>query len=208
MTISLYNTTYDTLPESIPVFPLHGVLLLPGGNLPLNVFESRYIKMCDDALRSNRLIGIIQPRKMDSDILYPIGCVGKIVEFTETPDGRYEITLKGINRFTVAQELEVITPYKQVKPDWSTFDKDMAASASCLGIERDKLNEMLKKYFDKQGMVCDWDAVAEAPDRQIMSCLAMACPFEPAEKQAILEQKCCHEQAKMFIAMLEMELYK
>lgn len=203
-----YTIEYRPLPDSLPVFPLHGVLLLPGGQLPLNVFEPRYLQMFDDALRTDRLIGMIQPRTSDGDALYDIGCAGRIIGLTETPDGRYEIMLQGISRFKVVSELKTTKLYRRVQTDWDQFVDDFTAEHSCLGMDRDKLKDMLTRYFEKQEMNCDWEALEKAPDMRIMTCLAMACPFDPAEKQALLEQKSCQDQAKMFVAMLEMELYK
>jgi len=203
-----YGLTSDNLPASLPIFPLYGVMVLPGGQLPLNIFEPRYLAMFNDALKSNRLIGIVQPRAQNSDDLYTIGCAGKIVEFIETADGRYVVELRGISRYKIANEIKATTPYRQVQADWSLFPNDITANNACLGIDREKLNSLLQRYFKQQGMDCDWEAITKAPDMRIMSCLAMACPFGAAEKQAFLEQTCCHEQAKMFIAMLEMELYK
>ncbi len=207
MVQTVYGFHSDNLPASLPVFPLHGVMVLPGGHLPLNIFEPRYLTMFDDALQGNRLIGMIQPRDAGSDDFYTVGCAGKIVEFAEMPDGRYEVQLRGISRYHVATNIDAETPYRQIQVDWSGFPNDITADHSCLGLDRERLNSLLQRYFKQQEMDCDWDALAAAPDMRVMSCLAMTCPFGAAEKQALLEQTCCHEQAKMFIAMLEMELY-
>lgn len=199
----------ENMPDMLAIFPLHGVLLLPGGQLPLNIFEPRYLAMVDEALRTNRLIGIIQPRIENEEELYTTGCAGKIVSFTETPDGRYEITLKGISRFDLSEELPVHTKnFRSVTPDWASYESDLNIDPSCLGLDRNKLKSLLKQYFAQQEMECDWSAIDEAPDGKLMTCLSMTCPFEPAEKQALLEEKCCKKRAQMFITMMEMELYK
>jgi Lon protease-like protein len=196
------------LPDNMPVFPLHGVLLLPGGQLPLNIFEPQYLRMFDDALRTNRLIGMAQPRKPDEHDLYNIGCAGRIIEFVETNDGRYEVVLKGISRFRIKEEIAAVGGYRRIRPDWQEFEKDLQNEQGCLGLDREHLKTLLMRYFEKQGMNCDWEAVDKVADGKLMTCLSMICPFKPVEKQALLEEKCCKERSRIFIAMLEMELYK
>ena len=191
------------LPAELPVFPLSGVLLLPRGQLPLNVFEKRYKAMVDDALRADRLIGIIQPRQ-NGETLFNTGCAGKIIGFSETEDGRYEITLKGISRFSVAGELPGIKGgYRRVITDWSAFlgDTDPAVN---LDLDRDKLKALLKTYFDLQGMDCDWSAVDGATDDKLITCLSMVCPLNAGEKQALLEAACCKTRGDLFLTLLEM----
>lgn len=199
---------YRDLPEELPIFPLTGVLLLPGGRLPLNIFEPRYLAMFDDALSSNRLIGMIQPRVFNGQELYSIGCAGRVVEFVETPDGRYEVVLSGLSRFSIGDEITSTKGYRRVRPQWSDFESDITYANSCLGLERPKLKALLQSYFSQQEMSCDWDAFDEATDGKLMTCLSMTCPFEPAEKQALLEEKCCKARAKMFMTLLEMEVRK
>lgn len=200
--------TYEELPQTLPIFPLHGVLLLPGGQLPLNIFEPRYLAMFDAALRADRLIGIIQPKQSGHQDLYRVGCAGRIIAFTETPDGRYEVTLKGVSRFAFEDELDITDGYRRVKPIWTEFPDDVSAEKMCLGVEREKLKDLLRRYFKQQGMECDWKAIDEATDGKLMTCLSMACPFEPVEKQALLEEKCCKKRASMFMTLLEMEVCK
>ena len=194
------------LPEELPIFPLTGVLLLPGGRLPLNIFEPRYLAMFDDALRSNRLIGMVQPRTYKGQELYSIGCAGRIIEFVETPDGRYEIVLSGLSRFHLGDEMCTRHGYRRVRPQWDAFHNDITDAECCLGLERPKLKALLQNYFAQQDMSCDWDAFDEATDAKLITCLSMTCPFNPAEKQALLEEQCCTERAKMFMTLLEMEV--
>jgi Lon protease-like protein len=199
--------TEQDLPGILPVFPLGGVLLLPRGHLPLNVFENRYKAMVDDALRTHRMIGIIQPRMMGSDdshALFHTGCAGRIIAFKETDDHRYEITLRGISRFNIARELPLTRPgYRTVEPNWTAFQSDLGP-ADTLNIDRDKLKTLLRSYFDMEGMECSWAAVDNATDDKLITCLSMVCPLDAREKQALLEAACCKSRAEMFMALLEM----
>lgn len=195
-----FAASYKTLPENLPIFPLEGVLLMPFGRLPLNIFEPRYMQMVEDALKGDRLIGMIQPKNKDE--LYNVGCVGKIVEFSETEDGRYLITLQGLSRFAVGSELQVETPYRQVRADWSVYKSDIERQ-KCLGVDRERLCGLLSAYFEKEDMSCDFTKFDDAADGKLITCLAMVCPFEPAEKQALLEKNCCVERAQLFMDMLE-----
>jgi len=198
-----YAPDFSALPENLPVFPLPGVLLLPSGNLPLNIFEKRYLKMVEDALGTNRMIGMIQPRGGDETRLYDVGCAGKITEFRETDDGRYLITLTGISRFKIDEEIKTNTPYRQVRAGWTPYKHDLEPSP-CLDLDREKLKSLLQLYFSSQEMDCDWKAVEKAPDAKLVTCLAMVCPFDPKEKQALLEAPCCKTRAGAFMTMLEM----
>ena len=197
---------FNDLPESLAVFPLASAFLLPSGQLPLNIFEPRYVQMIEDAMRSNRLIGMILPQidqtEKETPILEKTGCAGKIIEFSETMDGRYLITLAGIYRFNIDEELSTDKLYRTVKPDWAPYETDTKAF-SCLGLDRDKLKTLLKDYFVQHEMDCSWQAVDDAPDGKLITCLSMICPFEHQEKQALLEAPCCKTRAQMFMSMLE-----
>ncbi len=196
-----YAPDFNALPETLAVFPLEGVLLLPAGGLPLNVFEPRYLAMVEDSLAADRLIGMIQPK--DGEALYDTGCAGKITEFSETPDGRYRIMLTGICRFKIREELKTDEPYRRIRPGWEPY-KDDLAPRDCLDIDRRKLTALLQSYFTAQDMNCDWGAIEKAPDGKLITCLAMICPFDPQEKQALLEAPCCKTRAETFMTMLEM----
>lgn len=197
------------LPETLPIFPLRGVLLLPNGQLPLNIFEPRYVAMVEDALAGDRLIGMVQPQGpevpeiLDDTPVFSSGCAGKITEFSETEDGRYLITLTGISRFDIAEELVVERGYRRARPLWKPYEDDINQK-SCLDLDRERLRALLEKYFVKEGMDCDWSAIDDAPDGRLITCLSMVCPFDAGEKQALLEAKCCKTRADMFMAMLEM----
>lgn len=200
---------FDELPETLPIFPLEGVLLLPSGNLPLNVFEPRYLAMIEDAMASTRMIGMVQPKGKDlkeikdDEPVFTTGCAGKITEFSETTDGRYLITLTGICRFTIENELPMNRGYRKVQSGWEAYRADLDAQ-TCSELDRGHLKTLLEKYFEKEGMQCDWQAVDDAPDNKLITCLSMVCPFDPCEKQALLEAQCCDTRAKMFMTMLEM----
>lgn len=200
---------FEKLPEALAIFPLPGVLLLPTGHLPLNIFEPRYLKMVESAMAGSRMIGMVQP-KSDHELkphVYETGCAGKITEFEETKDGRYLVTLTGICRFKIASELDAATPYRQVKPDWSSFEKDIDVEA-CLNIDRKKLHGLLQTYFADQGLDCDWKIIEDATDGKLITCLSMICPFDVKEKQALLEAPCCKTRADTFMTMLEMAVHE
>lgn len=195
---------FDDLPDVLPVFPLQSVLLLPRGQLPLNIFEPRYLAMVADALQGNRLIGIIQPRT--NNALYQTGCAGRITSFSETDDGRYLITLKGVCRFHAGQEQDMAAGgYRRVIATWSGFSGDITPPQS-LDIDRKKLSSLLASYFDMEGMKCDWAAIESASDEKLITCLTMACPLDAGEKQALLEAPCCKTRADLFMSLLEMAI--
>jgi Lon protease-like protein len=199
--VSAFVQKFEELPSALPLFPLGGVLLLPRGSLPLNIFEQRYVAMVDDAIRSDRLIGMVQPR--EDGTLYDVGCAGRIVSYNETSDGRYEIVLDGVCRFKVEQEWPQEKGYRRAKVQWSGYDHDMKV-VDCLDMDRSRLNGLLKEYFQLNGLTCSWAAVEGAPDEKLITTLAMICPFESHEKQALLEAGCCKERAQLFMTFLEM----
>jgi Lon protease-like protein len=195
--------TYD-LPDEIPVFPLSGVLLLPRGQLPLNIFEPRYIAMVDNALKTHRMIGIIQPREPGSDFLFTTGCAGRIVSFDETDEGHYQITLKGISRFFIQSELTADpSGYRRIRADWSEFPKD-PDPAGRFNLDRLRLKGLLRDYFDIEGMDCDMGSLDDVSDDNLITCLSMVCPLNANEKQALLEAKCGRTRSELFMTLLEM----
>ncbi|WP_158047678.1 LON peptidase substrate-binding domain-containing protein [Skermanella pratensis] len=202
-----FDPSFDQLPEIISIFPLAGVLLLPRGKLPLNIFEPRYLAMIDDALSGNRIIGIIQPSdplsRASAPPVYPIGCAGRITSFTETDDGRYLITLTGVSRFEIVRELPIVRGYRRVTASWERFAGDPSEPGPAL-FDRARLVEGLRTYFKIQGISANWDAIESTPDERLVTSLAMICPFEPSEKQALLECGTLSERASMMIAIIEM----
>ena len=199
-----YRTIAD-LPAVIPVFPLSGVILLPRTRLPLNVFEPRYLAMVDAAMYHYRVIGMIQPRAGEgekSQGLVDVGCVGRIVEYSETDDGRYLITLGGIARFHVSGERDTQTPYRQVAADYALFAEDLLSKEDPQ-IARDRLLAALKPYLSDRAMRTDWKSIEEAPAETLVNALCMLCPFEPGEKQALLEAPDLKVRADALITLLE-----
>lgn len=197
------------LPRTIPVFPLSGALLLPRGRLPLNIFEPRYLAMVRAALAGERIIGMIQPTDPDSPSrapeVYGIGCAGRITAFSETDDGRFLITLTGVTRFRVEEELSAVTPYRQVAADYAPFRDDLdPPEGTAAEIGRDRLLPALKAYLELNGMAADWKAIADAPAETLVNALAMICPFAPSEKQALLEAPTLSDRARVMIALIEM----
>lgn len=201
-----FAPAFSELPQTLPVFPLTSALLLPGGQLPLNIFEPRYLQMVEDALSTNRMIGMIMPKAGQGDVEKPAlektGCCGKIIDFSESADGRYLITLSGVYRYNIAEELETPKKYRIVKPDWSAYEGDHTRK-TCLDIDREELKQLLKDYFKIHGMDCDWQKVDTAGDEKLITCLSMVCPFDPQEKQALLEAQCCKTRKDLFLKMLE-----
>ncbi|GAA0586169.1 LON peptidase substrate-binding domain-containing protein [Rhizomicrobium electricum] len=201
-----YNTL-DDLPTILNVFPLSGVLLLPRGQLPLNVFEPRYLALVDAALAGDRLIAMIQPTQNEEQALKPtlaaIGCIGRITGFRESEDGRYLITLTGICRFRVAEELKTDTPYRRIIPDFTPYADDLTEPDEA-DFPRDRLLVALKDYLSRRDLKADWKSVMSAPPETLINALAMLCPFEPAEKQALLEAPSWPERVDTLIALLEM----
>lgn len=196
------------LPQVIPVFPLDGALLLPGGALPLNIFEPRYLNMIDDALAGSRMIGMVQTApggSRERPNLSGVGCIGRITSFSETGDGRYLITLTGLCRFALGRELLVATPYRQVAPDIARFEFDLAGADQDEGFDRPHFLSALKAYLDRRGLEIEWETAAEAPGEALVNSLAMALPFEAQEKQALLEARTVAERREILVAMMEIE---
>ncbi len=197
------------LPAVIPVFPLIGAVLLPKGLLPLNIFEPRYLRMIDDALGGARIIGMIQPRENDSGAkapLYDVGCAGRITAFQETGDGRYLISLTGLSRFRLAQEMDAATPYRQANADYSAFASDIGEDRSGARIDRDLLFDAMRGYFSAEGLSTDWTEAGAAPTEALVNSLAMGCPFAPNEKQALLEAGTLADRADCLIALMRMSV--
>ena len=209
MTRSPFDPDFEDLPEVLPVFPLEGVLLLPGGRLPLNIFEPRYLAMVRDAIAGDRLIGMVQPSddgaEQGSAPVYRTGCTGRIISFEETGDGRYLITLGGLIRFDIESELPLLKGYRQVTADYERFRADLEEDDGA--IDRESLLSALGGYFESTGIESDWQTIEDAPDEQLVTSLAMACPFEPSEKQALLEARTLPERAEAMTAILKMSAH-
>jgi uncharacterized protein len=205
-----------SLPATIPIFPLSGVLLLPRGRLPLNIFEPRYLAMTKDALGGERLIGMVQPSEPQDDNrgggqmnppVYPVGCAGRITAFAETDDGRYLITLTGVSRFRIKEELPLLSGYRRVVADWAPFARDRDETAEP-GFDRERFARALKGYFAQRQISADWEAIEKAPGEHLLTSIAMLCPFAPNEKQALLEAGDLEERARLLVALIEMATIK
>jgi Lon protease-like protein len=206
MTRGAFDPAFADLPRRLAVFPLTGVLLLPGGRLPLNIFEPRYLAMTRHALGQGGMLGMIQPLEGSGDEgdppLYRTGCMGRIVEFRETDDGRYLITVAGLIRFDVSAEPQREELFRSVVADWSRYQRDLDEDEP--EFERERLVEALKPYFRRRGVKADFASIAAAPADKLVTSLAMICPFTPSEKQALLEAKDATQRAKLLIALIEM----
>jgi Lon protease-like protein len=202
------------LPPVIPVFPLPGALLLPRGQMPLNIFEPRYLAMVDDAMADrHRLIGMIQPDTghpgpEEKPNLFKVGCVGRITQIAETGDGRYLIQLTGIARFRVAQELTVATAYRQAQVDYAPFVDDFVARKGEERVDRSAVLAALNAFLDANNLKADWEGIENAPNEALVNALAMMSPYGPAEKQALLEAPDLKARAEILVAVTEIELAK
>ena len=202
------------LPEVIPVFPLAGALLLPRGQMPLNIFEPRYIVMIDDALRSGqRLIGMVQPDLShpgleDRPNLYKVGCVGRITQLAESGDGRYLIQLTGIARFRIREELQMPTPYRQCRVSYRPFVDDFTPRKGEDAVDRKTLLHSLSEFLKANNLKADWEGIEDAPNEALVNALAMMSPYGTPEKQALLEAPDLKTRAEILIAVTEIELAK
>ncbi|TCZ55264.1 LON peptidase substrate-binding domain-containing protein [Roseicella aquatilis] len=206
--MAAFHPTLAELPTEIAVFPLPGALLLPGGRLPLNIFEPRYLAMTLDALANDRMFGMIQPepgapRGETGPGLYRIGCLGRLSSFAETEDGRLLITLTGVVRFRVAEELPMRHGYRRVRADYAGFEGDLGLAEAPVGLDRAALLGALRPFFKARGIEANWEAIEQTSDRMLVLTLAMVCPFDVREKQALLEARTPEERAGMLVALLQ-----
>ncbi len=206
-----FDPTFEELPEVLAVFPLAGVLLLPRGRLPLNIFEPRYLDMTRDAMGAAgggaRMIGMVQPtgsgESETGPAIYPCGCAGRITSFAETADGRYLITLTGVCRFNASEELPLKDGYRRVIPDFRPFRGDLEEDEAA-DIHRNRLIKLLEDYFKARKIAIDWETIEKMADDELVTTLAMICPFDPGEKQALLEAPDLARRAGVLIACLDM----
>ena len=202
----------EKLPENIPLFPLPGALLLPNSRLPLNIFEPRYINMVEDTLATkHRLIGMIQPVKIntgnnlkETNKYQKVGCAGRIVSFTETDDGRYLITLEGLSRFTFRKEIEHQKPYILSEVDWGFYKNDLVPFEGINSFDRNGFLETLKKYLDSAQIASDWEVLKKAREEILVNSLSMLCPFEPEEKQVLLEAETIVKRLDVLVTLMKL----
>jgi Lon protease-like protein len=204
----------EDLAGVIPIFPLPGALLLPRGQMPLNIFEPRYIAMVDAALMSgNRLIGMVQPDPAhpgseDHPNLYKVGCVGRITQIAETGDGRYLMQLTGISRFRIEEELPVTTPFRQCRVTYAPFIDDFIARKGEEHVDRKAVLQALSDFLKANNLKTDWEGIENAPNEALVNALAMMSPYGTAEKQAMLEAPDLKTRAEILVAVTEIELAK
>jgi len=215
-----FDPVFEQLPDTLPIFPLSGVLLLPGGKLPLNIFEPRYLAMIFDALAGHRMIGMVQPVQpggyagdgLPTDDgkpkVHKVGCAGRIVSFNETEDGRLLLALSGVCRFEVGRELEPAQAgYRRVSSIFSPYRADLDGGDEAVELDRERLMAALAAFFRGKNLSTDWDAVKQAADGNLVTSLSMVLPFGPVEKQALLETADTTARAKLLVAFLEMAAF-
>ncbi len=195
------------LPDAVPVFPLPGALLLPRARLPLQIFEPRYLAMLDDSMKTaERLIGMIQPRggrAKGAATLQAIGCAGRVTAFSETGDGRYMITLTGISRFRIREEVEGFSPYRRCRVSWSGFERDLGGVEDDAGLDREILFPLLRQFFEAEELRTDWESLENAEDELLINALSMLCPFQPEDKQALLEAPSLETRRETLVTLIE-----
>lgn len=197
---------FEDLPRIIPIFPLSGALLLPQGKLPLNIFEPRYLQMTQDAIAAERVIGMIQPENNEEPpAIFGTGCMGRITSFSETDDGRLLITLSGMCRFNIIEELPLVNGYRRVVADCHRYRNDLSTDHEA-EIPRERLLEALRGYLVLKHVDANWEAIEKTDDLNLVTSLAMMCPFEASEKQALLEADAVSDRADIMVTLLEMAL--
>jgi Lon protease-like protein len=198
------------LPDAIPIFPLPGALLLPRSRLPLHVFEPRYLQMLDDSLKTpERLIGMVQPNEVAGRAgngLHTIGCAGRITQFSETEDNRYMITLSGISRFRVVNEIEGFAPYRRCEVSWDGFERDQGKSECDTGLDRDSFLNLLGRYFDARSLSTDWESLQEADDELLINSLSMMLDLDAEDKQALLEAPSLSTRRETLVTLIEFSM--
>lgn len=199
----------EGLPGEFPVFPLAGALLLPHGKLPLNIFEPRYLALVEDSLAGRRMFGMVQPdpqrpASQNGPGLFTVGCIGRMSSFSETDDGRYLISLSGLIRFDITAELDTVRGYRRVSGNFSRFLNDMGPPPPIASAQRRDVLTALRSYFTANGFDANWSAIEAMDDAELVVTLCMVCPFEPVEKQALLEAADSDERTGTLLTLLRM----
>jgi Lon protease-like protein len=202
----------NNLPNTIPIFPLSNFIIFPKTTVPLNIFEPRYLDMINDSMKSNKLIGMIQPKKPSDDltspILHNIGCLGKITSFKETEDGRYLIELKGLIRFELIKEIVTSTKYREYEVDFKRFDHDLDEKKEELKFsDLELIFRDLKVLFEKRGFIINWKELEKQSLDETINALAMASPFSLEEKQVLLEAENLSKRKKKIAEILSTYTY-
>jgi Lon protease-like protein len=202
--------SYD-LPASLPLFPLPGALLLPRAQLPLQIFEPRYLAMLEEVLKTpSRLIGMVQPIEVSEAkprSLHDVGCAGRVITFTETDDGRYMITLHGVTRFRIEAERPGFMPYRQADVSWDAFHRDLGIEEKDESFDRPAFMDVLERYLNTHGLKTDWDSLKEANEELLINSLSQLCPFDIEEKQALLEAKNLQSRRETMVTLMQFSLH-
>ncbi len=199
------------LPKDLPVFPLSGALLLPRTEMPLNIFEPRYISLFEDAMSADRIVAMVQPRHDDGGKkpkLSEVGCAGRITSYTETPDGRLLITLTGIMRFKVKKEMKTETPYRKISVDYKGFAADLVQGLGAADVNRSGLLKAFRDYLEANNMTTNWDEIEQVSNEMLVNSLSLMAPYPSQEKQALLEAADLKARAEMLIALTEIAIAK
>ncbi len=210
-----FDNKYDELPESIPLFPLNKVLLLPRAKLPLNLFENRYLHMFDHALQNGRYIGMIQPSEelkknseMKPPALYNVGCAGFLTAFSQTNDNRYEIILEGVCRFKIKKELQLMNGFRRANVQWSKFKSDFKIEKLDSNEKREDFLKILRPFLEKMSMKVDWEVIESTNDEDLINTISMCCPFDVNEKQALLEAISLENRREVLTSLIHINLNK
>ena len=199
---------FDQLPDTLPIFPLEGAVVMPGADLPLNIFEPRYLNLVADAMASHRMFGMMQPdpsKERQPEAVFHTGCAGRITRYQETRDGRIELELTGVCRFHVKEELACMRGYRLVVPDWDPFRIDYAEQRHAIQ-HREHLYQLLRSYFNSRHLKTDWDSVESIPPEHLVNALTTALPLGNMEKQALLEAVSPQDRVDTLIAALEIQI--
>ncbi len=211
MSISSRYREPSDLPKTIPLFPLAGALLLPRTDLPLNIFEPRYLLMIEEAMKADRVIGIIQPQgSSDSNqpALEAVGCAGRITSYSETDDGRLLVTITGVCRFTIIDELDVATPFRQASVDYRPFAVDFVSETGARSVNREQLIKAFRQYLEANDMSADWNEVEAVSTEVLVNTLSLLAPYPARDKQALLEAPDLKSRADVLVALTELALAK
>lgn len=204
-----FTPSFEELPKALPIFPLSGAIVLPDEQLPLNIFEPRYLNMVFDALGADRMIGMVQPTQSEEALsesdIHKTGCACRITTFRETDDGRLLIVLTGVCRFNVVEEMPTVRGYRRVLVEWGQFVEDLCDEDSS-SLDSDRLIDMLATFFEAKKVQADWESLRKMSSTSLVNLLAMNLPFEPEEKQALIEAKTTYDRANVLIALSQMSL--
>jgi Lon protease-like protein len=209
MALHPFTLPFENLPPTLPIFPLSNAMVMPGCQLPLNIFEPRYLNMVFDALGADRMIGMVQPApaaKGSKNVpVYPTGSAGRIASFSETPDGRLLIILTGVCRFDIREEIPTTRGYRRVLVDWSRFaaDYEFAADIPC---DRPRLIGLIKEYFRRKGLDTNWENLEQMPATLLVNFLTSQLPFSTSERQVLVEEVKPEERLAKLVGFLEFEV--